>query len=144
MSPSRWALITGVSPGGMGEGHANAFLKRGINVVATGIDMKFLEGLKLESGKNGAYPVRMQLDVTSTESIASAVERVENLTGRRLDFLMSKFASISCPLLSRLTTQTDCMLLVTQTTLDMATICLYWMSMLRRQRSNTKLMSGDC
>ena len=92
MAPSKWALVTGVSPGGMGEGHVNAFLKRGINVIATGIDMQLLENLTLDNGKNGAYPVRMALDVTSALSIKNTVERVENITGRRLDFLLSKSA----------------------------------------------------
>ena len=89
MPSTKWALITGVSPGGMGEGHADAFLKRGVNVVATSIDMKFLENLNTVQGKNGAYVVKMVLDVTSAESIAEAVERVSKITGGRLDFLLS-------------------------------------------------------
>ena len=95
MPPSKWALVTGVSPGGMGEGHVNAFLKRGINVIATGVDMKLLDGLNIGNGKNGAYPVKIELDVTSAESIASAVKRVEAITGRKLDFLLSKSVLIT-------------------------------------------------
>jgi NADP-dependent 3-hydroxy acid dehydrogenase YdfG len=94
MSSTKWALITGVSPGGMGEGHLAAFLKRGVNVIATSIDMKFLENLNTRQGKNGAYVVKMVLDVTSAESIAEAVERVSNITGGRLDFLLSKVVVI--------------------------------------------------
>lgn len=89
MAPSQWALITGVGAGSMGEGHANAFLNRGINVICTSIDMMFLENLNLVDGKNGAYPVRMELDVTSSESIGSAVDRISKITGNRLDFLLN-------------------------------------------------------
>ena len=67
-----------------------AFLKRGVNVIATSIDMKFLENLETVQGKNGAYVVKMVLDVTSAESIAEAVERVSKITGGRLDYLLSK------------------------------------------------------
>ena len=74
----------------MGEGHVNAFLKRGINVLATSISMELLKDLKTDDGKDGAYIVRFELDVTSSESIASAVERVERITNGRLDFLLSK------------------------------------------------------
>lgn len=88
MSPSKWALVTGVSPGGMGEGHVNA-LKRGINVVLTTIDLGLLENLRLVDGKYGAYTVRLELDVASAESIANAVERVHTITAGRLDFLMN-------------------------------------------------------
>ena len=91
MSPSKWALVTGVSPGGMGEGHVNAFLKRGINVVLTTIDLGLLENLRLVDGKYGAYTVRLELDVASAESIANAVERVHTITAGRLDFLMSTY-----------------------------------------------------
>ena len=89
MAPSKWALITGVGAGGMGEGHTNAFLKRGISVIATSIDMVYLENLKLENGKDGAYAVRMELDVTSADSITSAVERISKITGNKLSFLMN-------------------------------------------------------
>ena len=90
MAPSKWALITGVGVGSMGEGHLNAFLKRGVNVIATSIDMKFLEGLNVVDGKNDAYVVKMVLDVTSRESIDEAVERVSKVTAGRLDYLISR------------------------------------------------------
>ena len=91
MPPQRWALITGVGAGSMGEGHLNAFLRRGISVIATSIDMKFMESLEVGEGKNGAYVVKLVLDVTSPESIADAVERTSKVTGGRLDWLMSKW-----------------------------------------------------
>jgi NAD(P)-dependent dehydrogenase (short-subunit alcohol dehydrogenase family) len=90
MPPQKWALITGVGVGSMGEGHLNAFLKRGVNVIATSIEMRFLENLDTVDGKNGAYVVKIVLDVTSPESIAEAVERVSKITGGRLDWLMSE------------------------------------------------------
>ena len=90
MPPQKWALITGVGAGSMGEGHLNAFLRRGVSVIATSIDMKFMENLEVVEGKNGAYVVKLVLDVTSPESIAEAVERTGKVTGGRLDWLMSK------------------------------------------------------
>ena len=86
----RHNLLTHHSVGGMGEGHLNAFLSRGINVIATSIDMGLLENLTTNEGKDGAYVVRFELDVTSPESIESAVERVARITDSRLDFLLSK------------------------------------------------------
>lgn len=74
----------------MGEGHLNAFLKRGINVIATSIDMKFLQDLDTIDGKNGAQVVKMVLNVVSPKSIEEAVERVGKITGGRLDYLMSE------------------------------------------------------
>ena len=82
-------LLTNDSVGGMGEGHVNAFLNRGINVLATSISMDLMKDLKTVEGKNGAYVVRFELDVTSSESIVSAVERVERITSGRLEFLLS-------------------------------------------------------
>jgi NAD(P)-dependent dehydrogenase (short-subunit alcohol dehydrogenase family) len=89
MGYSKWALVTGVSAGGMGEGHVNALLERGINVVATAIDIKLLANLQVRTNTNGAAVVRLQLDVTSPESIASVVEEVKQKTDGRLDFLFN-------------------------------------------------------
>lgn len=85
----KWALITGVSVGGMGEGHAIALLKRGINVIATSIDMKLLDDLKIGNGRDGARMEKLELDVTSADSIAAAVEQVTKISGGRLDLLLS-------------------------------------------------------
>lgn len=102
MPPRKWALITGVGVGSMGEGHLNAFLKRGISVIATSIDMKFLENLNVVEGKNGAYVVKLVLDVTSQESITEAVERTSKITGARLDYLMSKWIHLLVALKERI------------------------------------------
>ena len=91
MAARKWALVTGVSAGGMGEGEVNAFLERGVSVVATTIDLKLLENCKFNSGKDGAHVVNEVLDVTSQESIAAAVKSVTSTTGGKLNFLMSMF-----------------------------------------------------
>lgn len=79
----------------MGEGEVFAFLERGVNVIATSIDVKLLEYLKGEEvrfEKYGAALVRQELDVTSPESITRAVDRLRHITGGRLDYLMSMLA----------------------------------------------------
>ena len=89
MAPRKWALVTGVSEHGMGEGEVFAFLERGVNVIATSLDLKLLEYLKNDVEKYGASLVHQELDVTSPRSIARAVDRLRHVTGGRLDFLMS-------------------------------------------------------
>jgi len=89
MSTPRWALVTGVSSGGMGEGHVNAFLKRGINVVATTLDMNMILNLPIETEGHPAELAKVELNVTSKESIDSAVEEVRKITSGRLDFLLN-------------------------------------------------------
>ncbi|KXT16638.1 hypothetical protein AC579_6666 [Pseudocercospora musae] len=88
---ARWALITGASPGGMGEAEAQAFLKRGINVVATSIeiDQKEVEHASPEPGTQDGFLVRVYLDVTSAKSIASAVRMVDQLSDGKLDWLVN-------------------------------------------------------
>lgn len=85
-SPEKWALITGVSEGGLGDALSTELLKHSINVIATALDMKSLDYLKT-TGQ--ARVERLQLDVTSTPSIASAVIETERITGGRLDLLIS-------------------------------------------------------
>lgn len=89
MAPRKWALVTGVSANGMGEGEVFAFLERGVNVIATSLDLKLLEYLKTDVEKYGASLVHQQLDVTSPQSIATAVDRLRHVTGGRLDYLLS-------------------------------------------------------
>jgi NAD(P)-dependent dehydrogenase (short-subunit alcohol dehydrogenase family) len=84
-SQTRWALITGVSEGGLGDALTTAFLARGVSVIASSLDLKLLEYLPKEAGKL-QY---VQLDVASTESISAAVKQVEAITGGRLDFLVN-------------------------------------------------------
>ena len=93
MPPRKWALVTGVSQHGMGEGEVFAFLERGVNVVATSPDLQLLEFLKdSKIEKHGASLVHQELDVTSPQSIAKAVDRLRHVIGGRLDFLMSMIA----------------------------------------------------
>ncbi|KAF7188563.1 Short-chain dehydrogenase ptmH [Pseudocercospora fuligena] len=89
---TRWALITGASPGGMGEAEASAFLKRGINVVATSIEIdkkEAVEHVSPEPGTQDGFLVKLYLDVTSEKSIAAAVKTVEQLTDGKLDWLVN-------------------------------------------------------
>ena len=95
MAPAQYALVTGVAAGGLGEGHMKALLERGINVITTSIDMKLLENLDSKSHQNPAEVFRLELDVTSRDSIASAVRQVTEITGGRLDFLFSMLAARS-------------------------------------------------
>ncbi|KAK4503536.1 hypothetical protein PRZ48_004451 [Zasmidium cellare] len=85
----KWALITGASPGGMGEAEAAAFLKRGVNVIATSIDTNDIEYLEPKQGTSDGFLVTLRLDVTSSKSIDAAVKQVENLTDGKLDFLVN-------------------------------------------------------
>lgn len=89
MPSTKWALVTGVSPGGMGEGEVNALLSRGVSVFATAVDLKLLKDIRIEKGADSASMVRLELDVTSPQSIAAAVEKVESMTVGKLDFLIS-------------------------------------------------------
>ncbi len=90
MPEKRWALITGVSPSGMGEGHIIALLERGISVIATAVTFQILESIDIDEKKYGDIElIKSELDVTSPDSLASAVERVKEKTGGRLDFLFS-------------------------------------------------------
>lgn len=92
MATQKWALVTGVSQGGMGEGEVFAFLERGVHVIATSLDLKLLEYLKDNGEKYGASLIHQELDVTSPQSIAEAVDRLRDITGGRLDYLMSMTA----------------------------------------------------
>lgn len=82
---TRWALITGVSEGGLGDALTTEFLARGVAVIATSLDLKLLDYLpqEIETLK------RVQLDVTSSESISSAVQAIKTITGGQLDYLVN-------------------------------------------------------
>ncbi|KAF2094150.1 putative short-chain dehydrogenase/reductase [Rhizodiscina lignyota] len=89
MAGTKWALVTGVSAGGMGDAEVDAFLKRKVNVIATAVDIKLLDYLHGDDEKYGASLVHVELDVTSAESIAAAVQQVEKITDGKLDFLIN-------------------------------------------------------
>lgn len=132
----KWALITGVSAGGMGEGHAIALLKRGINVIATSIDTKLLGDLKIEDGRDGARMEKLELDVTSQESIAAAVEDVTKITGGRLDLLLSTCGTWSMLRCFRIDAH--------QIMLAMDTSCHSLTSTWTELANSTMSISGDC
>ncbi|KAG4442941.1 hypothetical protein IFR05_001554 [Cadophora sp. M221] len=67
------ALVTGCSEGGLGDGIVRAFQKRGIHVFATARNLSSLVHFQ-----DLANITCLQLDVTSSESIAAAVQQVKS------------------------------------------------------------------
>jgi len=84
--PQTYCLITGVSPGGLGDALTTSLLTRpNIHIIATGLSLHHLDHIT-------APPTRvtkLQLDVTSPSSISSAVETVERLTSGSLHYLVN-------------------------------------------------------
>lgn len=83
----QWALVTGVSKGGLGDALTSELLRRGINVIATGLRITDLEYLTSESS---TILMKLEINVTSPVSIAVAVEETQKITNGRLDYLFSK------------------------------------------------------
>lgn len=81
----RWALITGVSPGGLGDALVQEFLSNNVKVIATAPTLAQLEHLPLEDDRIA----RIELDVTSASSIASAAARTNSITNGKLDYLIN-------------------------------------------------------
>jgi len=77
-------LITGCSAGGIGHALVLAFQQRGAIVFATARSVK-----KMDDLANLPNVHLLSLDVTSAESIATAVKEVEAKTGGRLDVLVN-------------------------------------------------------
>ncbi|KAL1960646.1 hypothetical protein VTO42DRAFT_7225 [Malbranchea cinnamomea] len=77
-------LITGCSAGGMGSALAEAFHERGLHVFATARSLAKMS--HLEKLPNVTL---LELDVTSSSSIAAAVEKVTAQTGGKLDYLVN-------------------------------------------------------
>lgn len=78
-------FITGCSEGGIGAGIAKAVLKRGYQCVVTARSLEKVENIVKE------YPatsLAVTLDVTSEESIQSAVEKAINKFGK-IDVLVN-------------------------------------------------------
>lgn len=84
-TPKRWALITGVSEGGLGDALTAEFLSRSICVVATSPDVKLLDYLPDEPER----VQKVELDVTNPESIAAAASKVASITNSKLHFLIN-------------------------------------------------------
>ena len=86
------ALITGCSEGGIGDGLAREFLKRGFRVFATARDLHKIEHLK-ELGCDV-----LKLDVCSEEEVKAVTESVgAMLQGRGLDILVNNAGSRTLP-----------------------------------------------
>ena len=84
MPPEKSVLITGCSAGGIGSSLVESFQKRGLLVFATARTASKIA--HLEKLPN---VVLLTLDVTSTSSIAAAVESVKSRTGGTLDYLVN-------------------------------------------------------
>ncbi|KAL1888581.1 NADPH-dependent 1-acyl dihydroxyacetone phosphate reductase [Sporothrix stenoceras] len=83
-STKKTVLITGCSAGGIGHALAEAFQKQGLTVFATARNVSKMNGLAALPNVNV-----LDLDVTSKESVASAVAQVTRDTGGRLDYLVN-------------------------------------------------------
>ncbi|KAI7233095.1 hypothetical protein KC330_g5561 [Hortaea werneckii] len=86
-----WALITGVSQGGLGDALTTELLARNINVIATNIrmdDMQYLSSTSSTS-RTAARLEKLQLDVTDPKSIATARDAAAKFTGGKLDYLFN-------------------------------------------------------
>ena len=84
-SHRKWALITGVSEGGLGDALAKELLVKDINVIITGLK---LEHLDYFSNGSTSRVEKLELDVTSTSSISAALTMVRDITGG-LDILIN-------------------------------------------------------
>jgi 1-acylglycerone phosphate reductase len=81
-SETKWALITGCSPGGIGHALAHEFASRGYHVLATVRD---------PSQVSFSHPniTALALEVTSPESISALHKEVSRVTSGRLDILVN-------------------------------------------------------
>lgn len=77
-------LITGCSNGGIGQSLAEEFARRGCHVYATARKVESMSALESID-----TITRLQLDVTSLESITKCKSYVESSTGGRLDVLVN-------------------------------------------------------
>ncbi|KAL7897390.1 NAD(P)-binding protein [Trichoderma sp. SZMC 28014] len=82
-SEQKYVLITGCSPGGIGNALAREFHRRGLHVIATARNPEVLQ--ELESLGMSA----VQLDVTNHDSLNRAKHDVAQITGGRLDILVN-------------------------------------------------------
>ena len=78
------ALITGCSEGGIGDALAQAFQRKDLHVFATARSLG-----KIAHLSKLPHVTCIALDVTSSESIAAAVDIVSKETGGKLDFLIN-------------------------------------------------------
>ena len=85
-SHRKWALITGVSEGGLGDALAKELLANDINVIFTGLKLELLDYF---SNGSTSRVEKLELDVTSTSSISAALTMVRDITGGGLDILIN-------------------------------------------------------
>lgn len=78
-------LITGCSVGGIGAALVRAFHRQGFHVFASARDVSKMRELK----ELGDRVTLVTLDVTSSNSVASAAEIVMRQTGGKLDYLVN-------------------------------------------------------
>ena len=76
-------LITGCSAGGIGNELVQSFHRRGLRIFATARNLSKIQHLK-EIGMEV-----LELDVTDSGSLKSAVEHVKASTGGTLDILVN-------------------------------------------------------
>jgi 1-acylglycerone phosphate reductase len=80
-----YVLITGVSPGGLGDAFATELLKRpNVHILASGLEKTHLAHLP-----NHDRISTLQLDVTSPSSISAAVKTVTSITNGHLHYLIN-------------------------------------------------------
>lgn len=83
----KWALITGVTAGGIGDALAQELLRRNINVIATALDLKLLDYLQRPESK--VQLEKLQLDVTKPSTISDAVSQTSRITNGKLHYLFN-------------------------------------------------------
>lgn len=84
---SKSVLITGCSDGGIGSALALAFEARSLHVYATARSMA-----KMASLEDRSNITQLELDVTSSESIAAVVKTISESTDGKLDYLVNNAA----------------------------------------------------
>jgi 1-acylglycerone phosphate reductase len=80
----KWALVTGISAGGLGDALTTELLKHNFSIVATALKLELLDYFPQSS-----CVVKLELDVTSAASISAAAEEVSTITNGRLDLLVN-------------------------------------------------------
>lgn len=85
----KWVVVTGANDGALGEATTSAFLSRGFNVIATAVDQEKLTFTKPTEGSTDGFLVRLGLDASSSKSVESAIQHVEELTDGKLNYLVS-------------------------------------------------------
>ena len=82
-APTRYVLITGCSPGGIGHALALEYHRQGLHVIATARRLEAIDDLR------ALGMTTLRLDVTDKEAIRNVRDEVEELTGGRLDVLVN-------------------------------------------------------